>query len=478
MNAAARIQAWKADPVLFVRDNFKVEPDAWQADTLALLGAPSRPRRRIGMKACTGPGKSALLAWAGWHRLVCFAEKGEHPKGYALSVTADNLKDTLWAELSKWQTRSPFLTEAFAWTKERIFARDHPETWFLSARAFAKDADAEAIGRTLSGLHSKFPFILLDETGEMPISVARAADQIFTGDLIDGAVLAAGNPTSTDGLLYHICSTARSGWDIITITADPDDPKRTPRVDIEHAREMIRLYGKDNPWVMATILGQFPPGGFNALLSVEEVEAAMARSIQPVDYEWSQKRLGVDVAQMGDDRTVIFPRQGLMVFKPVEMRNQRGPAVAARVAAAKAKWGSEMELVDATGGYGAAVVDAMVPAGLAPVEVQFGGKANDPRYFNKRSEMWFQMAEFVKKGGCLPKVPELVRELTAPTYSYQGGKFRLEEKDQIKKRLGFSPDLADALACTFAIPDAPGAAAPAGLAPERVAWDYDPFKES
>jgi hypothetical protein len=138
MQAAAGIRRWREDPVAFVRDNFGVEPDEWQRDALAFLGGKTaKPNRKLCMKACTGPGKSAVLAWIGWHRLACFASKGEHPKGAALSITADNLKDNLWAELSKWQARSAFLTAAFTWTKERIYANDHPETWFLSARSFA-----------------------------------------------------------------------------------------------------------------------------------------------------------------------------------------------------------------------------------------------------------------------------------------------------------------------------------------------------
>src|SRR3546814_5275727 len=85
--------------------------------------------------------------------------------------------DNLWSELAKWQARSQFLASVFTWTKEKIYANEHPETWFLSARSFAKDANPEAIGRALSGLHSHFPFILLDETGEMPLSVGKAAQE-------------------------------------------------------------------------------------------------------------------------------------------------------------------------------------------------------------------------------------------------------------------------------------------------------------
>ena len=484
------IRRWRHDPVAFVRDNFQVEPDEWQHDALALAGGQAKPNRKLVMKACTGPGKSATLAWLGWHPLTCFAAKGEHPKGAALSITADNLKDNLWAELSKWQSRSAFLSSAFTWTKEKIYANDHPETWFLSARSFAKDANAEAIGRALSGLHSQFPFILLDETGDMPTAVGKAALQIFTGNPTDAAVIQAGNPTSTSGLLYESCSTQAAGWEIITITADPADPKRTPRVSVEHAQEMIDTYGRDNPWVMATILGMFPPSGFNALLSHEEVTAAMGRHVPPQDYEHAARILGVDVAREGDDRSVIFPRQGLASFKPIEMRNVRTIEGASMVLHKQTEWQSDATFIDNTGGFGGGWVDQLVRMNSHPHPIHFAGKATDPRYFNKRTEMWFLMAEWVKAGGALPNVPELIGELTTPTYAFKGDKLILEPKERIKARLGRSPDYADALALTFAAPVQPRPRVPASLVSKlagsgirpgafgnegRAVTDYDPF---
>lgn len=453
--AQSNIKRWRENPKAFVHEVFKVDLDPWQEDALdSQVSTGPIPRRRLAMKACTGPGKSATLAWLGWWRLSCFGKAHGHPKGAALSGEGrDNLRDNLWSEMSLWQARSEFLKSAFVWTKEQIYAVHHPETWFLSARSYAKDADAEAIGRSLSGLHSPYPFVLLDETGAMPITVGQKAEQIFTGGTIDGLIAQAGNPTSTTGLLYEVATVLSSLWKIVTITADPDDPRRTPRVDIDHAREQIKLYGRDNPWVMSTILGLFPPTSLNQLLGPDEIEVAMTRQLKVDQYDFSQKRLGVDVARFGDDRTCIFPRQGLRAFKPAEMRNARTSDIAARVAQAKLKWGSEIELVDGSGGYGAGVIDFLVQGGHSPYEISFSGRAIDPRYFNKRSEMWFEMAEWVKRGGVLPNVPGLKRELTAPTYTFQGGKLRLEEKDQIKKRLQFSPDLADALALTFALPE-------------------------
>lgn len=456
IRASRRIKEWRGNALLFAVECLNLDLDKWQEDALIHLGGAPNPRRRVGMKACTGPGKSFALAIAGWHRLLCFAGKGEHPKGAALSGEGrNNLRDNLWAELSKLQQRSEILKQAFTWTGERIYANDHPETWFLSARSYAKDAKAEAIGTSLSGLHSPYPFLLLDEIGRMPVTVGQKATQIFTGGVIDGLIMGAGNPVSQDGLLYHIATIERELWNLITITADPDDPKRTPRVDMEHAREQIKMYGRDNPWVMATILGLFPPGGINTLLSVEDVEKAMARHFRHDVYDSSQYRLGVDVARFGDDRTVIFPRQGIASFDPVIMRNARSNEIAARVMAEKNDRNSDLEFVDGTGGWGSGVVDSLIQARLNPHEVNSSSQASDPsKYYNLRAEMWFRMAAWIKRGA-LPKIQTLVKELTIPTYSFKNGKFLMESKEQLKGRLGSSPDLADALALTFAIPDMP-----------------------
>lgn len=450
--AKEKIRRWRESPASFVVENFGVEPDEWQLDAMEALGGSYNPRRRVCMKACTGPGKSAMLAWMGWHRLSCFGERGEHPKGAALSITRDNLKDNLWSELSKWQKRSEFLTSQFTWNNEKIYLNDHPETWFLSARSFAKDADAEAVGRALSGLHSRFPFILLDETGDMPVAVGRASEQIFTGSPVDAAIIQAGNPTSVSGLLYNVCTNLRESWVIITITADPDDPKRTPRVDIELAREQIKLYGRDNPWVMATILGLFPPGGFNTLVSLEQIEASMNRHYRTDQYDFAAKILGVDVARQGDDPSIIAPRQGLVGFKPKVLRNLRSTELAGQVSIAEDNWSADGVIVDGTGGWGAGVIDAGHQTGRVWLDCQFAGKPFSPKYANKRAENSFLFAEWIIKGGALPYLPELIREATAITYTFHGDKFIIEPKEIIKKRVGHSTDYWDAYSNTFAFP--------------------------
>ena len=259
-------------------------------------------------------------------------------------------------------------------------------------------------------------------------------------------------------------------------------PRRTPRVSIEWANQQIEKYGRDNPWVLINVFGEFPPTSLNSLIGYEEVMAAMNRKISKEDYTYSQKRLGIDVARFGDDSTIIFPRQGLMAFKYVEMKNARTNDIAARVLLAKAKWGSEVEYVDGTGGFGGGVIDIMMQRGQTPQEVHFSSKASDPRYYNKRAEMWFRMADWIKRGGALPYDEDLIKELCAPEYFFKDSKIILQSKDQIKEDLGFSPDKADALALTFADVDMPTMSGEFGLlyrnesqASQKAASDYDPL---
>jgi phage terminase large subunit len=479
--AQSNIRRWRAQPEAFVFEQFGVEPDAWQRDALRAFANPAI--QRMSLQACAGPGKSAVLAWCAWNFLSCYADKGEHPKGAATSITQLNLRDNLWAELNKWQARSPFLSEAFTWTAERVFAKDHPATWFLSARTWPKTASPDEQGKTLSGLHSQFVLAIADESGAIPLTVLRAAEQALSTRPKFGKILQAGNPISLEGMLYAAAVQLRDQWHVIRITGDPDDPKRSPRIDLEWARTQIATYGRDNPWVKSYLLGEFPPSSINSLLGPEEVEAAMHRHLRDDQYNFAQKRLGADVARYGDDRTVIFPRQGLAAFRPIVMRHARNSAVsvdiANRVMAAKANWGSELEFFDATGGWAAGAVDVMRSNGLGPIDVQFAAPALNPKYANRRAEIWFAMAQWVQNGGALPPLPEMVAELITPTYTFHKGKFLLEDKDQVKKRLLRSPDLADALALTFGMVEMPGQAGVGIIARQQQAQavtEFDPFR--
>lgn len=479
--ARYRIAEWRWDPVVMVRSEFGVEPDVWQAKALRAFARQDSMRLRMALQACVGPGKTACLAWMAWNFIACYCgPEGRHPSGICISESWDNLRDNLWKELAVWQSRSSLLSQAFELGAERLVQREHPKTWFLAARSWPRKADQAAQGRTLSGLHSDFIAYFIDESGDIPPSVLKSAEQGLS-NCRWGRIVQAGNPSSHDGMLYHAVTVQPHMWDVVRITGDPDDPERSPRIGLEWATEQVNLYGRNDPWVMYAVLGQFPPTAVNALLGPDDLAAAMGRHVTSDKYSFMQKRIGIDPARFGDDRTVLFPRQGLAGHNFIEMRNADGPSVAGRLMLGKQKFGSELELIDDTGGYGASIIDACKLAGVNLMPVNFSAKADDPRYYNKRAEMNFRAAEWVKAGGVLPNSPQLAREAVAIRYWFEKGKFRVIEKDQIKKQLnGHSPDIWDALCLTFAIVDMPARGMTIGGESlegpvKKVLSEYDPF---
>jgi len=450
VRASREIARWRADPVAFVRENFDAEPDDWQKDML--IGY--RDNNRVAAKACKGPGKTTTLSWCCWHFLTCYP----HAKIPATSITGDNLRDGLWAEIAKLQQRSLFLKAAFTWRAERIFANDSPETWFMSARRWSKDATGEQQANALAGLHADYIMFVLDEAGGIPDAVMAAAEAVMAnaGSEVAGAsvakILICGNPTHLTGPLYRACTSEASLWHVIEITGDPDNPKRSPRISIQWAREQIKKYGRDNPLMLVNVFGKFPPSSLNALLGPDDMERSFNMTYTPDAYIHMPKILGVDVARQGDDPTVIAPVQGIVGFRPKVLRIPDLVQVAGQVAQTINKWQPDAVFIDQTGGYGASVVDNLRNWGYAVTGVEFAGKALNAQYKNKRAEISFELAAWIKGGAALPRSSELKEEATEITYFFNKDQVQIEDKDQIKERIGHSTDFWDAYALTRSFP--------------------------
>lgn len=473
MGVAAKLRQWREEPWAFVREVFGAEPDAWQEEALHAVVT----HNRIALKACKGPGKSTLLAWVGWW----FLATRPHPKVVCTSISGDNLRDNLWAEMAKWQKRSPFLTKRFTWSAERISSNEHVETWWASARQWPKTADATQQANTLAGVHADHVLFLIDEAGGIPDAVVATAEAGLANAIeekgTEAKLILAGNPTHLSGPLYRACTRERALWWVKEISSAPDDPSRTPRVSAQWAQEQIDKYGRDSPWVLVNVFGQFPPGQSNTLLGVEEVTAATRREMVERDWLEEVKVLGVDVARFGDDQSVLFRRQGRASFPPKVFRNVDTMRLASEVAQEVGAWQPDATFVDVTG-IGGGVVDRLKQLGFSVIGVDFGGRPNAGKFLNKRCEMWWELSQWLRAGGGIPDDSELISELTSPTYSFNSaGKLVLESKADMKARGVSSPDKADALALTFAQPVASKDLRQAMAAQKpRSVHEYDPFQ--
>ena len=225
-------------------------------------------------------------------------------------------------------------------------------------------------------------------------------------------------------------------------------------------------------------LCDFSAAGDDQLISLSDAESAAERRYPDGDVIEFPLIVGVDPARFGDDRSVIVLRQGLRMENPRIYTGIDNMALAAAVANVIEDRDPDAVFIDA--GAGAGVIDRLRQLGYEVTEVPFGGKATFPNLFvNKRTEMWWAIKEWVGQGGAIPNDTTLKQELSTPLYWYDAvGKRVLESKDEIKKRLqgGGSPDIADALALTFAYPVAK-------MLPREVREklspkpkDYDPYE--
>ena len=182
------------------------------------------------------------------------------------------------------------------------------------------------------------------------------------------------------------------------------------------------------------------------------VSRAAARALQECDVSGAPRVLGVDVARFGDDRSAICQREGLWCRDILVVQNEDNMTFAGMVAEKIERFRPDAVFVDA--GRGEGVIDRLRQMGYRVMEVNFGAKAADPaRWANKRTEMWDRMREWLESGGAIPNDPGLKGELAAPVYSFDAaGRKVLEPKEKLKERGLRSPDLADALALTFAAP--------------------------
>lgn len=167
--------------------------------------------------------------------------------------------------------------------------------------------------------------------------------------------------------------------------------------------------------------------------------------------------VGLDIARFGDDQTSFCFRRGRWCMRFESYRKLDNVEVA-NLATNIIRNQKPHRLFMDIGGQGAGVYDILKDRGFGEIirGVYFGEKAlNEERYSNRRAEMWDEVRQWLssKPEVQLPADEELLDDLTSVNKKYdRRGRLQLEEKDEVKKRLGRSPDKGDALALTFAEP--------------------------
>lgn len=460
-------------------------PEDWQKRVLTHIrdqlraGVSLQTAIQVAVASGHGVGKSALVAWL----ILWAASTFEDTKGTVTANTETQLKTKTWAELGKWYHL--FIgKEMFDLTATALISsdREHERTWRIDMVPWS-----ERSTEAFAGMHNKGKRILLimDEGSAIPDKIWEVSEGALTDRNTQIIWCVFGNPTRNTGR-FKECFDERSAGVWWTEQVDSREVRITNHGQIAR---WIKYYGEDNDFVRIRVRGVFPRTGEMEFISMEDVSEACRR--EPETDRTDPIVLGVDVARYGANESVLYFRKGrdARTIPPRRFRGLNTVQLAQKVLEAYNEHRVDAIFIDG-GGVGGGVVDNVRALRLFCYDVQFGSRpdyvgfatgTDGEKYANKRAEMWGALRAWLRTG-CIPDDPDIQKQLVAPLYTFNNkNEIQLERKEDMMKRGAESPDLADALALTFALPVANHEDAHSGdpWEPKKplVESEYDPFAQ-
>ena len=433
--------------VRFAEEVLGFDLDTWQR---TVLEAYDRGERRISIRSGHGVGKTTTLAIIALHHILTKLPQ----KTVMTAPTSAQLFDALWSEiktligrLPKDETGYSFLADLLDVKSDRIELRAAVSESFMAARTSRAETP-----EALQGVHSENVLLICDEASGIPEPIFEAAAGSMSGH--NATTILCGNPVRTSGTFFDTHHKLKDMW--FTVKVSCEDSRFVSK---DYVEDMERRYGgRDSNPFRVRVLGEFPLADADTVIPFEMVESSQGREIRvarDTPVVW-----GLDLARTGNDRSALAKRQGAILLEPVEF--WREPDLMATVGKVKAMYDQTpfdykpvAIMVDAIG-IGAGVADRLRELGLPSRAINVSESAGlSDKYMNLRAELWFRAREWFESKTCsMPRddrKENLGEELTAVTYKFtSSGKYKIESKEDMKRRGVRSPDLGDAFVLTFA----------------------------
>jgi hypothetical protein len=460
----SKIDEWREDPVLFVREALGAEPDfnpktgtysenRWQT---AVLQALAEGETRIAVKSGHGVGKSTLLSWA----ILWFITTRYPCKIGCTAPTGHQLYDVLWAEMRLWRNKMPpALKDQLVFKANELQLKGGGSETFAAARTARKE-NPEA----LQGLHSANMMVICDEASGIDEAIFEAAGGAKS---TKGAIwLMTGNPTRTSGYFNRAFTRAASVFKQFTVSCIGN-----AFVDPDYVEEVKDEHGEDSNVYRVRVLGEFPTSDDDTLIPLELVEAAIERDISD---EGAVSVWGVDCARFGDDDSVLVKRKGAVLDPDIKVWHKLNTMelvgkIKHEYDVIRPSDRPDHIFVDVIG-IGSGVVDRLSELGLPVYGINVaelpGASKKDANRL--RDELWLNAFDWFSARNCkIPDNGRLVEELTTIRKKFtSSGKTRVESKDEMKARGFKSPDIGDAFVLTFAFTGA----VHAGISSKHTSW--------
>lgn len=423
---------------------------------------------QIAVASGHGIGKSAQMGQLANWAMSCFVDA----RVVVTANTATQMKTKTVPEFMKW-FRTAINGHWFDLQTTRFTTRDprHRTSWTTDFVPWSEH-NTEAF----AGLHNKGRIILVlfDEASKIHDKVWEVTEGALTDEDTVIIWVVFGNPTRNSGRFRECFRRFRHRWHTEQV-----DSRTVPGTNLKKIEQWVADHGEDSDFVKVRVRGEFPSQSARQFISSEDVDKAREayRRLKPEMFTFAPKILTCDPAWTGDDSLEVYLRQGLYSqhLRSIPF-NDNDVQIANMLANLEDEHQADGVVIDM--GYGTGIHSAGRTMGRTWFLVNFADKSPDAGCLNMRAYMWKQGRDWLKAGGAIdPADQVLYDDLIGPeTVPRLDGKIQLESKEDMKDRGLPSPNRADALFLSFAVPIAKKPPRYAvGQVKRGHMVDYDPF---
>lgn len=492
-NADRLFKSWREDWNKFIKEALGVTLDPEQQAIVAAVQA----NKRVSVRSGTARGKdfvAACIAVSFLYLTPKWNRRGELVENTKVALTAPTdrqVKNIMMPEISRLFNRAKKRGFVLPGKLNAYDIRTDNEEWFLTG--FKAD---EHNHEAWSGFHAvNTMFVVTEATG-----ISDDTFEAIEGNLQGNSrLLLVFNPNTVVGYAARSQKSARWTRFCLNSLTAPNVVQHKliypGQVDYEWVQDKLEnwcspiradeaqaemddfefegCWYRPEDLFRKKVLGQFPKVSDDILIPAQWLELAHERWTQANGREPLKQDiriLGVDVAGMGRDSTCFVERKGAWV-SPFNAYNSGGSAdhmkIAGQIAAYRRRQIEAYVSID-TIGEGAGVYSRCIELDekeyILSCKYSEAAKGHNGRplsdvtgqyqFINMRAYLFWCVRDWLnpknETGAMLPPDTQFDEEATEIKWSFRSdGRIFIEPKEDIKERLGRSPDKFDALANTF-----------------------------
>lgn len=432
-----------ADPVFFAENVIGVSPWSKQRELLYAVRDHDRVAVRSGHKVSKSHSAAILALW--------WAITMPDARVPITSASFQQVVKILWREITSMYRKAnlnvPLGGQIYRDPASGLVFPNGNEIF-----GFSTDQPERAAG--ISGENLLY---IIDEAS----GVDEAVFEAMEGNMAAGAkMVLTSNPTRMVGTFFDAFHSKSRFWKTIHISSQ-HSPNVTGEREIKGlagpkwVEEKREEWGEKSPMFQVRVEGNFPGQGDNSVIGLGLATEAQMR-YDKVGAE-GVLRIGVDPARYGEDETVIWPVRGAKALDPVFGMHWNGQQIAAKVIETierlKRPTDDKIYVKIDIIGLGASPADFLdimqrakeLGVVVRPVNVANSSEKPDV-YADLRTQLCFDLRDWLEAGGALPKDERLIQEVVSATYELDAkGRNRIMSKKNERKLLGRSPDRRNAL---------------------------------